>query len=287
MPSYLVTGAEGQLGQCFRSVSEEFPNHQIFFANRKLVDINIPETIKKFYNTHPFNGIINCAAYTKVDQAEKEYSKVNQINSKGVENLKMFAEEKKFSLVHFSTDYVFDGTNSIPYQEDSKPKPINIYGESKYKGEQLLKHANCLNATFRISWLFSPFGNNFVKTILKLSQNNDTIKVVNNQWGRPTYGIDLARTILTHISEPYFFDYQCYHYASQGATTWFDFAIRIISLKNRVCEIKPCSIEKYHAVAKRPLYSVLDTERIEKHFSLDLSSWQIALENNLYRMQSL
>ena len=199
MPSFLVTGADGQLGQCFRAVAAEFTNHHLIFTNREEVDLARPETLHGFFEANPFSGIINCAAYTQVDQAEEESEKAFQINAEGVQNLVNFAEEKKLSLVHFSRDYVFDGTASVPYQEMDQCDPISAYGQSKYEGEQRLTKAKCPHTTFRISWLFSPFGTNFVKTILRLSKTKEQLEVVKDQWGRPTYGMDLARAVLTHV----------------------------------------------------------------------------------------
>ncbi len=286
MPNYLITGREGQLGQCFAAVAEEFPKIKLIFTNQNEVDLIHPETLLNSYNNKPFKGIINCAAYTNVDNAEQESEKAYQINAEGLKNLTVFAEKKGLSLVHFSTDYVFDGVASFPYQEDDKPNPINIYGHSKLYGEQLLEKAKCQHTTFRISWLFSPFGNNFLKVILKLSQIKKTFKVVNDQFGRPTYGIDLARIVLTNIEEPNFFDYNCYHYASRYATTWFDFASKIIAIKKSTCQIKPCSTEEYPALAKRPKYSVLDTKLIENHLSLDMPSWEDSLKRCLKRIDN-
>ena len=286
MPNFLVTGAEGQLGKCFQAVTKEFPKHELIFTNREAVDITKLGTLQRFYKTHSFEGIINCAAYTQVDGAENEIFKAKQINTNGLQNLTSFAEEKGLFIIHFSTDYVFNGTTSFPYKEDDKPNPINIYGQSKYEGEQILKISNCLNTTIRISWLFSPFGKNFVKTILILSKTKDNIKVVNDQHGRPTYGIDLARTVLSNISKLDFFDFNLYHYAMQGSTTWFDFATKIIAIKKRTCQIKSCSTAEYPTLAKRPKHSILDTKLIENQLSLNIPSWEDSLKRCLKRIDN-
>ena len=285
MPSFLVTGADGQLGQCFRAVAAEFPNHHLIFTNRDEVDLARPETLQDFFDTNPFSGIINCAAYTQVDQAEEESEKAFQINSEGVQNLVNFAEENELSLVHFSTDYVFDGKASFPYQETYQCNPNNAYGQSKYEGEQRLAKAKCLHTTFRISWLFSPFGTNFVKTILRLSKTKEQLEVVQDQWGRPTYGMDMARAVLTYIDQPTFFDFSCYHFAQRGATTWFDFAQKIIGLTKSPCKISPCTTAAYPTATKRPLYAVLDTTRIENYLSLQPLRWEVALEDCIKRIE--
>ena len=287
MPSFLITGAEGQLGQCFRTVAAEFPNHHLIFTNREEVDLTRPETLQNYFDTNPFSGIINCAAYTRVDQVEGESDKAFQINAEGVQNLAIFAGEKELSLVHFSTDYVFDGKASIPYQETDQCDPINAYGQSKYEGEQLLNKAKCFNTTFRISWLFSPFGNNFVKTILRLTKAKEQVDVVQDQWGRPTYGLDLARAVLTHIDQPTFFDFNCYHFAQRGVTTWFDFAQKIARLTKSPCKISPCTTAAYPTAAKRPLYSVLGTTRIKNHLSLNPLRWEAALEDCIKRIEAV
>ncbi len=286
MPSFLVTGADGQLGQCFRAVAQEFPNHHLIFTNRQEVDLTRPETIQDFFETNPFSVIINCAAYTQVDQAEGEYEKAHQINAKGVQNLVTFAQEKELSLIHFSTDYVFSGNASVPFQEDDKCNPINAYGQSKYEGEQRMDKAMCPHTTFRISWLFSPFGTNFVKTILRLSKTKEQLEVVKDQLGRPTYGMDLARAVLTHIDQPTFFDFSCYHFAQRGATTWFEFAQKIIGLTKSPCKIIPSTTSAYPTAAKRPLYTVLDTTRIENHLSLQPLGWEVALEDCIKRIKA-
>ena len=287
MASYLVTGANGQLGQCFRAVAIEFPKHKLIFANQTMVDLTSPETLINFYSSNNFDGIINCAAYTKVDNAEKNHDKALQINVEGLQNLSEFADQKSLSLVHFSTDYIFDGTSSFPYQEDDKPNPINSYGFSKKEGESILEKAKARNTIFRISWLFSPFGENFVKTILSLSKLKERIKVINDQWGCPTYGIDLARKVLTSIDKPYFFDYNCYHFNQNEIITWFDFANKIVSLKKSFCKIMPCSSLEYPTLAKRPQYSVLDIKRVQDHLSLNPLNWEAAIEDCLSRLQEI
>ena len=199
MSSYLVTGSSGQLGQCFQTVAKEFPEINLFFALRNEVDITRPETIVNFYSKNSFVGIINCAAYTNVDLAEKELENVFKINTEGIQNIIDFAETLNLSIINFSSDYVFDGSSSEPYQEEALTNPLGIYGESKLQGEVLLSKSNCKSITIRTSWLFSPFGKNFVKTIANLAKEKPELNLVDDQWGRPTYGIDLARTILKLI----------------------------------------------------------------------------------------
>ena len=220
MAKYLITGANGQLGQCFQSIAQEFSSNELIFTNQNELDILSMNRLKKIYSTNPFDGIINCAAYTNVENAERLKQKANLLNADAVKNIGTFAKENSLFLVHFSTDHVFDGHKKKLYKEEDRKNPVNEYGKSKYRGEELLKKIKCTHTTFRISWLFSPFGDNFVKTIYKLSETEKEIKVVNDQWGRPTYGIDLARVVIKNISKPYFFNHNSYNYAQLGVTTW-------------------------------------------------------------------
>ena len=287
MAKYLITGADGQLGQCFQAIAHEFSSDELIFVNQDEVDITSTISLKKFYSNNPFEGIINCAAYTFVEKAEKEEKKANHINAFGVKNLGAFAKDHSLFVVHFSTDHVFDGNNSRPYNEEDRKNPINKYGKSKHKGEELLKKIKCTHTTFRISWLFSPFGNNFVKTIYKLTETEKQIKVVNDQWGRPTYGIDLARVVLQNISKTYFFNYNSYNYAQLGVTTWCEFASKILKHKKKSGSIIPCLSSEYPSGVKRPKHVELDTTRIENNFSLKIQNWELTLKDCIDRIHKL
>ena len=276
MSSILVTGAEGQLGQCFQEVAKEYPIHNLFFVSKKTLDITKAESLDKVYDQNPFDGIINCAAYSNVDKAEIEIEKAFEINEFGIQNLVTFAEKKNLFIIHFSTDYVFDGNNRIPLKEEHAKNPLNHYAQSKLAGEKILSKANCSHTTFRISWLFSPFGSNFVKTILKLSNKKKEIKVVNDQVGSPTYGIDLAKVVLDNLTNPKFFHFDCYHYANKGAVSWYEFAKKIIEISKRDCSIEPCLTSEYETLAVRPKYSIR-YKRIENHLSLSIQDWEDAL----------
>ena len=286
MPNYLITGGEGQLGQCFAAVAEEFPKIKLIFTDQNEVDITHPETLKKSFDSRPFDGIINCAAYTQVDFAEEEYEKANKINVEGLSNIGVFAEKKELCVVNFSSDYVFDGTSMIPYKENDKPNPINKYGYSKYNGELLLKKSSCQHITFRISWLFSPFGENFVKTILKLSKLRKTIQVVNDQHGRPTYGIDLARTVLKLISNNTIYTFPILHYANQGVCSWKEFAEAIVNELECKTIVQGITTLAYPTSAIRPKYSILDTGRIEKELQIEIPTWQESLKKCIQILKS-
>ena len=278
MPSFLVTGSEGQLGRCFQAVAKEFPRHQLIFTKKNILDLTLPNTFEQIYQIEPFDGIINCAAYTQVDRAEEESLLAQSVNVDGIKNIIDFAEEKALSIIHFSTDYVFDGITTNPYIEDFPPQPINAYGHSKYLGEEILKKASCPHIIIRLSWLFSPFGRNFVKTILKLSLAKETIKVVNDQHGRPTYGIDLAKTVLKLISNDTIDTLPILHYANKGICNWKEFAEAIVNESGNKTQVIGVSTSDYPTLAKRPKYSILDTERIEKELGVTLPTWQESLK---------
>ena len=278
MPSYLVTGGSGQLGQCFQAVAKEFPEINLYFASRNEVDITRSETVVNFYSKNPFDGIINCAAYTNVDLAENGQESTIKINTGGLQNIIDFAENKNLSIIHFSTDYVFDGQSVVPYQEQVATNPIGIYGKSKLQGEIILSKSSCKNVTIRTSWLFSPFGKNFVKTIARMAKEKSDLKVVEDQQGKPTYGIDLARTVLKLISNNTIYTFPILHYANQGVCSWKEFAEAIVNELECKTIIQGITTSAYPTIAKRPKYSILDTERIENKLGVAIPTWQESLK---------
>tara|TARA_B110000027_G_scaffold96817_1_gene102263 strand:+ start:2394 stop:3266 length:873 start_codon:yes stop_codon:yes gene_type:complete len=286
MPSYLVTGGSGQLGHCFKAIVNEFPEIDLYFTSRNEVDITELKTLVNFYNKNSFDGIINCAAYTAVDQAEKEPERSFEINTEGLKNIINFAENKNFSVIHFSTDYVFDGQSSESYSEEALTNPIGIYGESKLQGEALLSKSRCKNVTIRTSWLFSPFGKNFVKTIARLAKKKSKLNVVDDQWGRPTYGIDLARSILKLISNNTMYAFPILNFANKGLCNWKDFAETIVHELERKTIIQGIPTSDYPTLAKRPKYSVLDTRLIEKELQIEIPKWQESLKKCIQILKS-
>ena len=278
MPSYLVTGGSGQLGQCFQAVVNEFNEIDLYFTSRNEVDITELETLTHFYSKHPFQGIINCAAYTAVDQAENGEENAFKVNAEGIQNLVDFAEIRNLSIINFSSDYIFDGDSPEPYQEKSITNPIGVYGKSKLQGEVLLSKSSCKNVTIRVSWLFSPFGKNFVKTIAKIAKEKSVLKVVDDQWGRPTYGIDLVRTVLKLISNDTMYTFPILHYANQGVCSWKEFAEEIVNKLENKTIIQEIPTSDYPTLSKRPKYSILDTGRIEKELGVVIPTWQESLK---------
>jgi dTDP-4-dehydrorhamnose reductase len=285
MPSYLITGAKGQLGQCFHSIQKEFPQHQLFFAASSEVDVTRNETLRAYHDKHPFDGIINCAAYTQVDKSESAPEQAQQRNVEGVKTLIQFTEAKGVKLIHFSTDFVFDGQKKGAYLEEDPSYPLNRYGQSKREGELYLAQALCPAVCFRVSWLFSPFGNNFVKTLLQTSQVKSVVKVVDDQFGKPTYGIDLARAVLGSLEHPNLFTHKTYHFAQGPQTSWYDFAQKIIEVAGSPWEVEPIPSAAYPAPAIRPHCTSLDTQRIEKTLSLNLRNWESALKECIQQIQ--
>ena len=286
MPSFLLTGAGGQLGQCFQAVATRFPQHQLISATREEADLNRPETLEKIYAATPFEGILNCAAYTQVDKAETEKDKATAINEEGVANLIDFAKPRQLKIIHFSTDFVFDGHQKLPYKETDTPHPLNSYGQSKLKGEQLLIQAKLPSVIIRTSWLFSPYGSNFVKSILLKAKRGEELKVVSDQYGTPTSGLDLAQAVLSILDHPALFEAPIYHIAQGPPTSWYGFAQQIVALSGNKATLRPILSEEYPTAARRPNYSVLDTQRIQKNVYLSLRNWEDALADCLQIMQA-
>ena len=286
MPNYLVTGASGQLGQCFQSVAKEFSDINLYFATLTKVDITQSESLVNFYNKNSFDGIINCAAYTAVDKAEKEPKNAFRINTEAIQNLIDFAETRNLLIINFSTDYVFDGESSVPYREESITNPIGVYGKSKLEGEILLSKGSSKNVTIRTSWLFSPFGKNFVKTIALLAKEKKELTVVDDQWGRPTNGIDLARSILKLISKNIMYTFPILHFANQGMCSWKEFAEAIVHELEFKTIIKGIPASDYPTLAKRPKYSILDTRKIEKELHIEIPKWQDSLRKCIQILKS-
>lgn len=285
MTSCLVTGAEGQLGQCFQEVANAFPQHQLIFTTRKELDLDNTKTLEKIFEVTPFEFILNCAAYTKVDRAESEKEKAVASNQTAVANLINFALPRELKIIHFSTDFVFDGTQNRPYKETDTPNPLNIYGETKLKGELLLEKAALNSVIVRTSWLFSPYGANFVKTILGKINSKEELKIISDQFGKPTYGLDLARTILQSIDYPRFYDFPLYHFAQDYATSWYGFAKKISEFSGEEASLSPIKSVDFSSTIQRPYFSVLETQRIQKTLSLSLRNWEDALEECIHKIQ--
>lgn len=248
------------------------------------IDITNFNKLKEFVSKKEIEWIINCAAYTAVDKAESEKQKAFLINGESVKNIALIAKEKNAVLIHISTDYIFDGKNSIPYNEEDKPNPLSVYGKSKLKGEEYVKEILEKYFIIRTSWLYGKNGKNFVYTMLKLFKERKEIKVVNDQFGAPTYTKDLANVIIKIIEEN-FCKYGIYHFTNEGSTTWYEFAktiYRIAKEKGIITKnvkILPIRTEEYPTLALRPKFSVLSKEKIKKNLSITIRDWSEALKD--------
>ncbi len=278
----LVTGANGQLGNELKIIAPQFPGYRFLFITKEELPIDDFDAVSEYFSEHQVVYCINCAAYTAVDKAEKEKETAFLINAEATANLARVCKQQYVHLIHISTDYVFDGTSKQPYKETDPTCPVNTYGESKLKGEQLVLQNNPSTVIIRTSWLYSSFKNNFVKTMLRLMKEKDSINVVNDQFGCPTYAADLAAAIMQIISSGKYNDNPgIYNYTNAGKTSWYEFALTIKKITGNVCIVNPVSTAQYPTAAKRPKYSVLDTTKIKEVFNVTIPEWKYSLEKCL------
>lgn len=271
-----VTGASGQLGQAIKKLSEEHPEHQIHFFASADVDITQKETIEKSWAEIKPDFCINAAAYTAVDKAESEPELAYEINALGVKNLAEVCRKYHTVLIHISTDFVFDGQSNKPYLETDLTQPQGVYGASKLAGEQAISSICERYFIVRTSWLYSQFGHNFLKTMLRLADEKPEVRVVNDQIGSPTHALDLAKALLKIISKPSA-NYGIYHYSNQGATSWFGFAQKIFEVYHLKTPLYPIPSSAYPTPAQRPAFSVMDTTKIKTEFQVEIPKWENAL----------
>ena len=285
MSEILITGSAGQLGNEISKLSVNYPQHHFIFTDVKELNIAKLQDVENFFNKRKIDFIINCAAYTAVDLAEKEKELSTLINSEAVKNLAQISAQFNATLIHISTDYVFDGRNYKPYNEDDRTNPISWYGKTKLEGEIQLKNNAKDAIIIRTSWLYSEFGKNFVKTIIKYAQERDFLNVVFDQVGTPTYANDLANTIL-HIISNYkkTNSIQTYHFSNEGIISWYDFAKTIVELKKIDCIINPIETKDYPTPAARPIYSVLNKTKIKTDYDTVIPYWRDSLIDCLIKM---
>jgi len=276
----LVTGKNGQLGQSIHEIiTNNEQANEFIFADRGELDFSQNDNITKYFEENNFDVIVNCAAYTAVDRAESEIELANQINHLSVESLATIAQKNNIKLIHISTDYVFDGNSIKPYIESAVPNAVNTYGRSKLLGEGAIQQVMPNNAMIiRTSWMYSGYGNNFVKTMLKLSTSKEQISVVNDQIGSPTYALDLAQAIIHIMNHNNFtkaeFKTQVYHYSNSGFCSWYEFAKEIFKLANIQCLVNPITTENYPMPATRPMFTALDSQKIIDDFDLKIPEWK-------------
>lgn len=287
----LVTGSNGQLGNEIRRISANHENNfRFFFTDVAELDITDLKAVDSFIKENNIKYIINCAAYTAVDKAEDDVDLCYKINRDAVANLGLAATNNNAKVMHISTDYVYDGTANKPYVETDTVNPQSVYGKSKQEGEAELLKACADSIIIRTAWLYSIFGNNFVKTMIKLGKEHETLNVVADQRGTPTYGTDLAKTIvkILDFSEANGFKPGIYHYSNEGATTWYDFTLAIHKEAGiNTCKVNPITTEQYPVKATRPKYSVLDKTKIKSTFNLTIPKWEESLNNCIKELLSI
>ena len=281
----LVTGANGQVGSELRELSSNYP-YQFFFTDRETLDITNEDALKNFVKVNNINTIINCAAYTAVDKAESDEQTADLVNRKAVKKLAKISQENNIKLIHISTDYVFDGKAYKPYCEEFQTNPKSVYGKTKLDGENELIKINPHNSIIiRTSWVYSSYGANFVKTMLRLGKEKESLGVIFDQVGTPTYAAHLARTILDILPQINNDKVAIYNYSNEGVLSWYDFAKEIMKMAKLPCTINPIETFQYPTPAKRPHYSLLNKSKIKKEFDISIPYWKDSLDECLRRLE--
>ena len=280
----LITGSNGQLGNEIKELSKDY-RYNFFFTNRKTFDITKKDNVKLFIKENNITHIINCAAYTAVDAAETDRKTADLVNHKAVKILAKISYENNVKLIHISTDYVFDGKNFRPYCEEYQTNPQSVYGKTKLNGELEIIKINPMNSIIiRTSWVYSSFGNNFVKTMLKLGKDKEELDVIYDQVGTPTYAKDLAKAIFDIIPKINNKKVEIYNYSNEGVLSWYDFAKEIMKMAKLNCKINPIETFQYPLPAKRPYFSLLNKSKIKKDFDIIIPYWKDSLDECLKKL---
>lgn len=277
MVKVLVTGSDGQLGRSLRKAFASDENIEPYFTDYNELDITDRNAVNDFFHDNKVDYVVNCAAYTAVDKAETDDLKASLLNTGAVGIIAQAAAQHNVKVIHVSTDYVFSGESFRPYNENDEPFPQSIYGRTKLEGEGMLTSLCPGSIIIRTAWLYSEFGNNFVKTMLRLSDSHDTISVVSDQIGTPTYAGDLADAIHAIISNPEWHP-GIYHFTDEGVASWYDFAKSIFKESGRNVKVLPIPSSEYPTPAKRPLYSVLNKNKIKRTYGIEIPYWQDSLK---------
>ncbi|MDD7456187.1 MAG: dTDP-4-dehydrorhamnose reductase [Bacteroidales bacterium] len=287
----LVTGANGQLGTELRNVAGSSRNHYIFTDVTTIqgvetvsLDITDEDAVRLVCESERVDVIVNCAAYTNVDRAEDDPVWAELLNCAAVGNLAKVAAERGATMIHISTDYVFHGDRPMPCKEDWETYPLGVYGSTKLAGEKALEKSGCKYILLRTAWLYSPYRKNFVKTMRSLMSQQDSVKVVFDQLGTPTYALDLAEVIFKIIEENLLAKTGVYHFSNEGAISWYDFAEAIRDLSNIECDVRPCHTEEFPTKAERPKFSVLDKTKIKATFGIRIPYWRDSLKDCINRL---
>jgi dTDP-4-dehydrorhamnose reductase len=286
MKNTIVFGASGQLGTCLQTIASRKEIKNIIFLPEQEADILDLQKLKTVFETYQPAYIINCAAYTAVDKAEDEVEIARKINKTGAQNLAQYCKTYGAIMVHVSTDFVFEGNHPNLLVETDIAQPINVYGLTKLEGEQDIEAILPQHFIIRTSWLYSEYGNNFVKTMLKLGAERDELKIIGDQIGTPTYAIDLADAILTIIASQKE-NYGIYHYSNEGATSWYDFAKGIFDISKTDVKVLPIRTAEYPTKATRPLFSVMDKSKIKNTFGLEIPYWRDSLIKCINNLNNL
>ncbi len=278
----LVTGAYGQLGNEINCLTAKFPDWQFLFTDVDSLDITSESELEAWFQNHKPDYVINCAAYTAVDKAESDIEAAVNVNELAPKILAKYSKTYSAKFIHISTDYVFDGKGCVPYSEEDSVNPKSIYGKTKLQGEKNCFEVNVDSIIIRTSWLYSSFGNNFVKTMLRLGSEKGQLNVVFDQVGTPTYAADLAKSILEIISisakNPEKFVPGIYHYSNEGVASWYDFAKAVFEISGVKCTVSPVRSVEFQTPAKRPDFSVLDKSKIKYTFGMTIPYWKDSLQ---------
>lgn len=286
----LVTGAQGQLGQSLQFIAGNYPDIQFVFCSSLDLDITNKENCESVFNRFKPDYCINAAAYTAVDKAESEPEKTHLINVIGAQNIAEVCRETNCILLHISTDFVFDGTKKTPYTEEDQPNPTGVYGQTKLDGEKAIQSTFDNYYIIRTSWVYSQFGNNFMKTMLRLGAERDSLSVVNDQIGTPTNAVDLAvvlvNIVLTHNAQRTTHSYGIYNFSNEGQCSWYDFAKKIFEINKIKINLQPIPTSSYPTPAQRPKYSVLDKSKIKNTFGFEIweeiKTWEESLKTVIF-----
>lgn len=283
-----VTGCYGQLGTEMRKIAASDKNHLWFFTDIDTLDITDEQAVELFFTTHAIDCCVNCAAYTAVDRAEEEPELAEKVNVQASKVLAICCLHHHALLIHVSTDYVFDGQGTRPYREDDITRPVSVYGKTKLAGEQCIRESGCNHIIVRTAWLYSSSGKNFVKTMLQLAETHDSINVVCDQHGTPTWAGDLAQAIMALIShyghQPV---HEVFHFTNEGITTWDAFASAIFEITGKPCKVHPITTDQYPTKAKRPAYSVLDKTKIKEAVGITIPFWKDSLCTCIKELESI
>ncbi|WP_282124742.1 dTDP-4-dehydrorhamnose reductase [Algibacter mikhailovii] len=288
MTNILITGSNGQLGSELKALASHYAQYSFIFTDVDDLDICNHKAVADFITENQIQVIINCAAYTAVDKAETQENLANAINHLAVKNFAQLAKAHGITLIHVSTDYVFDGINHKPYVETDTPNPQSVYGVTKLAGEQAIQNINPTNTLIiRTSWVYSRFGNNFVRTMLCLGKERESLNVVADQIGNPTYAADLAQAILTILPNINNKSVKILHYTNEGVCSWYDFAKTIFAIEKMAIKVNPIESSQYPTPAKRPFYSVLNKKAIIETYGIEIPYWRDSLVNCLKKTRTV